>query len=73
MSAEDAINEIEIRAKLREILVEMAKKNGEGYYGPEWIVLANDHLSRNLSSRVTDKDTILRTFRERLGCSEGVQ
>ena len=59
--------EIEIRAKLREFLAEMAEKNGEGYYGPEWIVLANDHLKKSLSSGITDPDEIVGSFRERLG------
>ena len=67
MTADDIMNEIEIRGKLREFLAEMAEKNGEGYYGPEWIVLANDHLKRNISSGITDPEGIVRTFRERLG------
>ena len=72
MSEDDIRNEIEIRAKLREFLAEMAEKNGEGYYGPEWIVLANDHLKRNLSTGITDPEVIVRTFKERLGSdSEG--
>ena len=67
MSEDDIIKEIEIRAKLRQFLADKAEKDGEGYYGPEWIVLANDHLRRNLSSGITDPEVIVRTFRERLG------
>ena len=67
MSEDEISKEIEIRAKLREFLAEKAEKDGEGYYGPEWIVLANDHLRRNLSSGITDPEIIVRTFRERLG------
>ena len=71
MTEKDVMNEIEIRAKLREFLAEMAEKNGEGYYGPEWIVLANDHLKRSLSAGISEPETVIRTFKERLGIQEG--
>ena len=73
MSESDIEKEIEIRAKLREFLAEMAERKGEGYYGPEWIVLANDHLKRNLSAGISDPEVIVRTFRERLGSDKGGQ
>ena len=65
MSMDDVFNEITIRAGLREFLAKIAEEKGEGYYGPEWIVLANDHLNRNLSSGITDPDEIISSFRKR--------
>ena len=72
MKNEDALNEIEIRARLRQFLADMAEKKGEGFYSPEWIVLANDHLKKNLSSGITDPDSILDSFKKRFSdFSEG--
>lgn len=65
MTYDEILNEIDIRARLRESIAETAKEKGEGYYGPEWIVLANDHLSRNISAGVTDADAIVESFRDR--------
>ena len=65
MSMDDVFNEIVIRAGLREFLAKIAEEKGEGYYGPEWIVLANDHLNRNLSSGITDPDEIINSFKRR--------
>ena len=41
----------------------MAAREGEGFYGPEWIVLANDHLRKSISSGITDPDSIVASFR----------
>lgn len=65
MSQEEILNEIDIRSSLRGFLAEMALTKGEGFYGPEWIVLANDHMTKNFSAGVTDKEAILGSFRER--------
>lgn len=65
VSIDDIGNEIEIRARLRGFLAEMAIRKGEGFYSPEWIVLANDHLSKSLSSGVTDVEAIVRSFADR--------
>ena len=61
----DALNEINIRARQREFLVRMAKDKGEGFYAPEWIILANDHLNKSISAGITDADEIMKTFEER--------
>ena len=63
--AVDIISEINIRARLRNFLVYMAKTKGEGFYGPEWIVLANDHLKKCYSSGMTDEDEIVKAFEDR--------
>ena len=63
--AVDIISEINIRARLRKFLVMMAKTKGEGFYGPEWIVLANDHLKKCYSSGMTDEDEIVKAFEDR--------
>ena len=65
ISIADALNEINIRARQREFLVRMAKAKGEGFYGPEWVILANDHLNRSISAGITDADVIMKSFEER--------
>ena len=64
-TAGDMISEINIRARLRKFLVMMAKTKGDGFYGPEWIVLANDHLRKCYSSGMTDEDEIVKAFEDR--------
>ncbi len=65
MTEEDMLEEISIRAAMREFLTEMSKRHGEGFLGPEWIVMANDFLSKHLSSGVTSYDEIMGAFRLR--------
>ncbi len=62
ISAVDAVNEINARAGLRKFLADMAMTKGEGFYGPEWIVLANDHLKKCYTAGTTDPDEIVRSF-----------
>ena len=64
-TAAEIISEINKRARLREFLADMARKKGEGFYGPEWIVLANDHLKKCYSSGMTDEDEIVKSFEDR--------
>ena len=64
-TAAEILSEIKIRARLRKFLVYMAKTKGEGFYGPEWIVLANDHLKKCYSSGMTDEDDIVKSFEDR--------
>ena len=68
---EDALREIEIRARLREFLAKMADAEGDGFYGPEWIVLANDHLSRCISSGMKDADEIVDSFKKKFSDFQG--
>ena len=71
MTGLEAINEINIRAGLRKFLAEMGTTKGEGYLGPEWIVLANDHLKRCISSGMTDVDEVVNSFRQRFNDVKG--
>ena len=65
MTMDEVFNEIDIRSELRGFLAKMAETNGEGFYGPEWIVLANDHLKKSLSMGITDPKQILKSFESR--------
>ena len=61
----EMLEEISVRAAMREFLSEMSKRHGGGFLGPEWIVMANDFLSKHLSSGVTSYDDIMGAFRLR--------
>ncbi len=65
MTMDEVFNEINIRADLRNFLADMAATNGDGFYGPEWIVLANDHLKKSLSMGESDRKKILQSFKDR--------
>ena len=73
ISAVDAVNEINARAGLRKFLADMAMTKGEGFYGPEWIVLANDHLKKCYTAGTTDPDEIVRSFERRINDSKEVE
>ena len=73
ISAVDAVNEINARAGLRKFLADMAMTKGEGFYGPEWIVLANDHLKKCYTDGTTDPDEIVRSFERRINDSKEVE
>ncbi len=49
MSKADIMKEIRARAVIRSFLAEMGKTHSEEYLGPEWIGIANDHVSRSNS------------------------
>ncbi len=65
MTKKDIIEEIGIRAEMRSFLAEMAQSHGVGFYGPEWIALANDHLGKCISSGTMEKDEVMDSFRNR--------
>lgn len=65
MTENDILSEISIRAEMRGFLSELATRYSDGYNGPEWIVFANDHLSRCISSGITSAEEILSSFKSR--------
>lgn len=65
MTTTDVREEVSIRAEMRKLLADMGSKD-PSFFGPEWIIAANDHLSKMLSSGVRDKNTILAGFREKV-------
>lgn len=65
MSKADILDEIEIRSKLREYLASLARAHGDGFYGPEWIVFANEHLSKCISSGIRDHNQIIDSFKKK--------
>lgn len=70
MAKGDVEQEIKSRAKMRGLLSKLAIEVNDGYSNPEWIILANDHLSRCISSGITDSDDILESFKKKLGVND---
>ena len=60
----DVSEEISIRGEMRQILSDLATEKNEGYLGPEWIIFANDFLSRKLKGGITGRNAIIGEFRE---------
>jgi len=60
----DVSEEISIRGEMRQILSDLATENSEKYLGPEWIIFANDFLSRKLKGGITGRNAIIGEFRE---------
>jgi hypothetical protein len=58
-------DEIRIRAEMRRILADMGSKNPK-FYGPQWIIIANDYLSKQLVAGIRDADVIINGFREKV-------
>ena len=70
MAKGDVEQEIKSRAKMRGLLSKLASEVNDGYSNPEWIILANDHLSRCISSGITDSDDVLESFKKKLGVND---
>jgi type IV secretory pathway ATPase VirB11/archaellum biosynthesis ATPase len=60
MSKADIIKEIRARAVIRSFLAEMGKTQSEEYLGPEWIGIANEHISRSNGKTAED---VLNSFK----------
>ena len=70
MTRDEVEQEIRSRAEMRLLLSKLGKDVSDGYNSPEWIILANDHLSKCISSGITDADRILSSFKKKLGVEE---
>lgn len=70
MAKGDVEQEIKSRAKMRGLLSKLAIEVNDGYSNPEWIILANDHLSRCISSGITGSDDVLESFKKKLGVND---
>ena len=66
LTDEDIINEVSVRSGLLGYLADRASSEGEGFYGPEWIVSAYGHMRERMSAGVKDVDEIVASFAERI-------
>ncbi len=66
MERKDVELEISIRAGLRNYLAELAEEKGEGFYRPEWLVMADEHMRSCISSGMRVVDDIVNSFRCKL-------
>jgi len=54
MTKADISKEIRTRAIIRSFLAEVGKTYGEEYHGPEWIGIANEHVSKSQGKTAED-------------------
>ncbi|MCL2296581.1 MAG: type II/IV secretion system ATPase subunit [Methanomassiliicoccaceae archaeon] len=69
MSKADIAKEIRSRAVIRSFLAEMGKTYGEEYHGPEWIGIANEHVSKSQGKTAED---VLMSFKARFRDLTGI-
>ena len=67
MDSEDIFDDIRVRSEIRKILAERGGTD-ERFLGPEWICIANDHVSRNSNKRADD---IISSFKVKIGRAGG--
>lgn len=72
MSLEEALENIRLRAAMREFLNNMYNKHGKDFLGPEWVSHANEYMWRNLESGKTDAENILQGFKKWFGKVNGI-
>ncbi|MDR1404360.1 MAG: type II/IV secretion system ATPase subunit [Candidatus Methanoplasma sp.] len=69
MNKSDISKEIRARAVIRSFLADAGKVHGEEYHGPEWIGIANDHVSR---SRENTAEDVLISFKAKFSSLTGI-
>jgi len=65
----EARDEIRSRGLLRQFLAHMGDIHGEQFYGPEWIGMANDYMSRSSGK---SPDDVLAGFATKFRISTGL-
>ena len=73
MSVDDMIEEISIRADMRQFLAETSLSKGDEFAGPRWIVFANEYLAHQLKAGVRDRTEIVDGFRRRFLSVAGLE
>ncbi|MDR3282807.1 MAG: type II/IV secretion system ATPase subunit [Candidatus Methanoplasma sp.] len=68
MTKPEIMKEIRARALIRAYLADAGKKCGEKYHGPEWIMSANEHVSKQHGGTAED---VLQSFRDKFRKSTG--
>ena len=69
MSKTDIAKEIRARAAIRSFLADMGKAHSEEYYGPEWIGIANEHVSKTQGKTAED---VLMSFKTKFRDLTGI-
>ena len=69
MSKADISKEIRTRAVIRSFLADMGKTYGEEYHGPEWIGIANEHVSKSQGKTAED---VLMSFKAKFRDLTGI-
>lgn len=67
MDSEDIFEDIRARSEIRKMLAERGGSD-EKFLGPEWICMANDHVSRNSNKRAED---IISSFKVKISRAGG--
>jgi flagellar protein FlaI len=66
MTYQEAVENIQTRASMREALVEAARAKGAEYLGPEWVCRSNESFRQQMDRGNRDYGEIVKAFRDRL-------
>lgn len=69
MNRSEITRDIRARAMIRSFLAEVGKTHGEEYHGPEWIGIANEHMSR---SQYNTAEDVLASFKRKFSDLTGL-
>lgn len=72
MTYEEAVENIHVRARIREALIEAGRTKGAMYLDPEWTCMSNELLWQHMDSGSRDYDAILEELRCRISDKGGV-
>jgi hypothetical protein len=66
MTYQEAVENIQTRASMREALVEAARAKGAEYLDPEWVCRSNESFWQQMDRGNRDYGEIVKAFRDRL-------
>jgi Type IV secretory pathway, VirB11 components, and related ATPases involved in archaeal flagella biosynthesis len=69
MSKSEIMKEIRARALIRSFLADAGSKYGDEYFGPEWIGISNEHVSKSVGNTAED---VLSSFKTKFGKLTGI-
>jgi len=69
LSKAEVAKEIRARAAIRSFLADIGKTEGEEYHGPEWIGIANEHISKSQGKTAED---VLLSFKSKFSDLTGI-
>jgi len=73
MGRSDIMAEVSARGDMRAFLADMAARHGDEFFGPEWIISANDHLAAELSAGASSPASAVESFRRKFRRMNGLE
>ncbi len=72
MSREEALENIALRAEMREFLSRMQNEHRRSFLGPDWVCRANEFMWRSMEAGKGDREEVMAGFRQWFGRLNGI-